>query len=280
LPFTFHPSPLSYLSPFTSYLKFKLRTLFLRWIYSYVDKAFYVGTHNKAYYLRHGLKEEQLVYAPHAVDNERFFDSEERQYEKKARVLRRELDIPDEAKVILFAGKFEPKKNPGILIDAILQLNEKVEENREAEKLDKLTFHPSPFTFHLILVGSGILESQLRQKAKDRDDITFLSFQNQSLMPVVYRLGDIFCLPSQGPGETWGLAINEAMASGRPVIASNKCGGAIDLLNKMHIFDAQSITSCFTTLKNIINSTDLPDKSKNINEWQLEKIVIALENSL
>ena len=122
-----------------SHLKFKLRTLFLRWIYSYVDKAFYVGTHNKAYYLHHGLKEEQLVYAPHAVDNERFFDNEERQYEKKAREWRHELGIPDEAKVILFAGKFEPKKNPDILIDAVIQLNENAEDNREAEKLDKQT---------------------------------------------------------------------------------------------------------------------------------------------
>jgi glycosyltransferase involved in cell wall biosynthesis len=46
----------------------------------------------------------------------------------------------------------------------------------------------------------------------------------------VYRLGDVFVLPSQGPEETWGLALNEAMASGRPVIASTKVGGARDLV--------------------------------------------------
>jgi glycosyltransferase involved in cell wall biosynthesis len=46
----------------------------------------------------------------------------------------------------------------------------------------------------------------------------------------VYRLGDIFVLPSQGPEETWGLALNEAMASGRAVIASSKAGGACDLI--------------------------------------------------
>ena len=62
------------------------------------------------------------------------------------------------------------------------------------------------------------------------DDCIFLGFQNQNIMPAVYRLADIFVLPSQGPGETWGLAINEALGCGVPVIASNKCGGAIDLL--------------------------------------------------
>ena len=46
------------------------------------------------------------------------------------------------------------------------------------------------------------------------------------------RLADVFVLPSQGPGETWGLAINEAMACGRVVVASNKCGGAIDLIQE------------------------------------------------
>jgi glycosyltransferase involved in cell wall biosynthesis len=49
-------------------------------------------------------------------------------------------------------------------------------------------------------------------------------------MPVVYRLGDILVLPSKGPGETWGLAINEAMACGRAVIVSDKCGAAADMV--------------------------------------------------
>jgi glycosyltransferase involved in cell wall biosynthesis len=51
-------------------------------------------------------------------------------------------------------------------------------------------------------------------------------------MPAVYRLGDVYCLPSQGPGETWGLAINEAMASGKAIIASDKVGCAVDLVQE------------------------------------------------
>jgi len=51
-------------------------------------------------------------------------------------------------------------------------------------------------------------------------------------MPLVYRLADIFVLPSKGPGETWGLAVNEAMACKRPVIVSSKCGCAPDLVEE------------------------------------------------
>ncbi len=187
-----------------------LRRIFLRWIYSHVDKAFYVGTHNKEYYIRHGLKESQLVYAPHAIDNKRFEDIDG-ELNEKALLWRRSLGIQDDQKVLLFAGKFEPKKNPKFIISEI----EKLADIRQ---------------FKVILVGNGPLEAELKSIANDR--CIFLPFQNQKIMPLVYRMGDIFILPSTGPGETWGLAINEALASGIPVIASSKCGGAINLINK------------------------------------------------
>jgi glycosyltransferase involved in cell wall biosynthesis len=58
--------------------------------------------------------------------------------------------------------------------------------------------------------------------------VHFLPFQNQQAMPMVYRLGHAYVLPSKS--ETWGLALNEAMACGRPVIASSQVGAARDLV--------------------------------------------------
>jgi glycosyltransferase involved in cell wall biosynthesis len=43
-------------------------------------------------------------------------------------------------------------------------------------------------------------------------------------------MADVFVLPSKGPGETWGLAVNEAMACSGAVLVSNKCGCAADLV--------------------------------------------------
>ena len=51
------------------------------------------------------------------------------------------------------------------------------------------------------------------------------------MMPSVYKSADVFVLPSGGPGETWGLAVNEAMAAGKPVLVSDKCGCAPDLVD-------------------------------------------------
>jgi len=190
-----------------------IRRQFLNWIYRYVDKVLYVGQANKAYFEAHGIRENQLVFVPHAVDNDHFYDSPGKGYQKKARQGRIDLGISEEAIVFLFAGKFIPKKDPLLLINAFKQLNDSTNQQ-----------------INLILVGNGPLESRLKKAADGYPNILFLPFQNQSLMPVVYRMGNVFVLPSRGPGETWGLAVNEAMACSRPVIASTKTGCRGDLV--------------------------------------------------
>lgn len=186
-----------------------LRRLFLRWVYRHVDVALYVGENNRAYFEAHGLEEESLAWVPHAVENDRFARVEDG--EQRARHWRREIGISDEEVVFLFAGKFEPKKAPDTLLDAFVRC--------------------SRDDVHLVFVGSGPMEEELHGRGKERPNVHMLGFQNQSRMPVVYRLGDVFVLPSRGPGETWGLAVNEAMACGRPVVVSDRVGCAPDLVD-------------------------------------------------
>ena len=186
------------------------RRIFLRWVYSHTDYALYVGKNSHDYFYKHGLKEDQLVWVPHAVDNERFGGPDE--YEQDAKQWKQELGLSDDDLVLLFAGKLEPKKDP----DFMLRMAENLKDPR----------------LKLIIVGNGKLEEELKMKARPDQRIIFLDFQNQQKMPLVYRLCDIFVLPSVGPGETWGLAVNEAMACKRPVIVSAKCGCAPDLVEE------------------------------------------------
>lgn len=187
------------------------RRVLLKWVYRHIDIALYTGEANRQYYLKHGIKEAQLIYGPHAVENERFFDADEL-YEQRAAAWRRQLDIPDTSTVFLFAGKLEPKKDPLILPACFELIKEK--------------------DLCLLIVGNGALEQEVKQKAAADKRIRFLDFQNQQQMPVVYRLGDVFVLPSKGPGETWGLSVNEAMACSKPVIVSNRCGCANELVHE------------------------------------------------
>jgi len=244
-------------------IKSFFKTIFLTWVYKHVDYALYVGANNKAYYKKYGLKEDQLMFAPHAIDNKRF--GANRQHE--AVLLRQGPGIERDELLILFAAKLEEKKAPLQLLDAFLNLNKT--------------------GVHLLFVGNGPLENQLKQKATDNCYIHFMDFQNQSQMPAVYQACDLFCLPSAGPGETWGLAINEAMASGKAILTSDKVGAAADLIKPGQngtIFKAGDLTDLAFHLNDLLQAgkkalVNMGECSKKfIKNRDFETQVIVMES--
>lgn len=246
----------------TGRIKSLVRSLFLKRIYRNVDYALYTGSNNKAYFKKCGLKEKQLFFAPHAVDNDRFATGRK----DEAFALRNQLGISSDEKLLLFAGKFESKKDPLLLLEAFTDMNE-------------------PGT-HLLFAGNGILETELKNKASMHKNVHFIDFQNQLYMPVVYQACNIFCLPSKGPGETWGLAINEAMACGKTILISNKAGAGTDLVKDHEnglIFNAGDLTDLKSKLKTLLlyNKTALftigQQSRQIIEEWSFGKQVEAIE---
>lgn len=171
--------------------------------------ALYVGSANREYFSLHGVPDERLFHSPHAVDNARFFAARDAA-EVDAAEWRRALGIPEDHRVILFAGKFEEKKRPLDLLHAF----------RDAG-LERVS---------LLYVGSGRQETVLRTAAAGTRNVFFAPFRNQTQMPTTYAACDVLVLPSFGPAETWGLAVNEAMCLARPVIASDHVGCARDLV--------------------------------------------------
>lgn len=248
--------------------KTKLRRLVLKSVYRYVDKALYVGEANKSYFLKHGLDLSQLIYVPHAIDNERFIGQDD-QFDNKANLWRKSLGYGANDIVVLFVGKFEPKKQPDYLLQAVQMANKHREER-----------------IKLLFVGNGKLEKELKKMAGEDKHIQFLPFQNQSQMPIVYRLGHILCLPSKGPGDTWGLAVNEAMASGITVMASDKVGCVYDIIDHPtngFIF-AHNNPPELSTLLNKLDLKLLEDMGslaqKKIQKWSFQKLVANIEKAV
>ncbi len=166
-----------------------------------------VGRANTAYFERYGVPKHRLFFTPHAVDNARFSAAGN---EKAGRAWRRDLGLAEADRLILFAGKFERKKRPDLLIRAFRSL--------------------APERATLLLVGSGTMEPELRRLAEGNGRIRFLPFQNQSVMPRVHAGADLLVLPSEGAGETWGLVVNEAQCAGRAVLVSDQVGCHPDLV--------------------------------------------------
>jgi len=127
-------------------IKKLLRVGLLKWVYKHIDFALSPGSASDAYFKRAGLTASQIIRAPHAVDNDTFAAGHEEK-EREAVYWRSQLGIADDHNVFLFAGKLEPKKNPILLINAFIELS----------KFRK--------DIHLIIVGNGILEDELKRLA-------------------------------------------------------------------------------------------------------------------
>ena len=106
---------------------------------------------------------------------------------------------------ILFVGRLEKRKGLECLIHACAIVKKHFSK------------------FRLIVVGPGTrLRPGYQELARDLqfDDIVFTDFVSHEELPEYYRTADIFCSPATG-GESFGIVLLEAMACGKPVVASN-----------------------------------------------------------
>jgi glycosyltransferase involved in cell wall biosynthesis len=82
-----------------------------------------------------------------------------------------------------------------------------------------------------VLLGDGPLKSDLCRLVSDlglNACVHLPGFKQYHELPVYYGLASAFVHASTT--EQWGLVVNEAMASGLPVLVSNRCGCAQDLV--------------------------------------------------
>jgi glycosyltransferase involved in cell wall biosynthesis len=144
------------------------------------------------------------------------------------------LNLANDAFVVLFAGKLEEKKRTWQAIEAVARLGAGAV---------------------LIVAGSGEMEERCRKAAADSQaDVRFVGFRNQTEIAKLYGLADCLVLPSDS-GETWGLVVNEALASGLPCVVSERVGCAPDLVENgvtgyvSRFGDADSIADCLSRVR-------------------------------
>jgi glycosyltransferase involved in cell wall biosynthesis len=133
---------------------------------------------------------------------------------------------------------------------------------------------PRPY---LLFVGDGPLRGGLMAQAGAQagGDVRFLGFRNQSELPALYDLCDVFVLPSNY--EPWGLVINEVMNARKPVIVSACVGAAPDLVKpgvngwSYPTGDVAALAEC---LRQAFADADLPAMGQQslelINRWDFQ----------
>ncbi len=203
--------------PDGSGLKGWLKAHYLQWIFKRCRAFLAIGSLNKAYYLNRGVSGERIFSMPYGIDND-FFREHAIKAEQSSLALRDKHGLLPDQPVILVPGKLIERKHPELALHAWRHLI----EQKKGEKISKQSA--------LLFAGDGPLAATLMSEAESYEAVKFLGFCNQTELPALYNLADVVVIPSEE--EPWGLVVNEAMACGTAVIASDQVGSAYDLIGQ------------------------------------------------
>jgi glycosyltransferase involved in cell wall biosynthesis len=252
----------------------------LRQLLRCVDRFLYIGEANRQFYLEQGIDNDRLVPAPYCVDNTRFAAAAAAVRTDRHHI-RAEWGIPAEAFCFLFAGKFLAKKRPFDLIEATRHLQRAFPRKK----------------IHLLWVGTGELGAKLRRachvcldaESDERigastgyngPNASFVGFLNQSEISRAYVAADCLVLPSDAQ-ETWGLVVNEAMASGLPCIVSDACGCREDLVEPIQpnlCYPVGDITALERAMAAAVTDCPVPELfTAHISKYDVAQTVDTVE---
>lgn len=153
---------------------------------------------------------------------------------ERARNNARNLLGVDENIMLLYVGRFVHTKGLDILINAVKKLD-----------LENIRLG-------IYLVGDDNSIEFIREVADEKVVIHTEGFKNKEALSKYYLATDFFILPTRE--DIWGLVINEALAYSLPVISSDRCGAALELIKdgkNGYLFHSEDVEGLAHILKNL-----------------------------
>jgi len=173
------------------------------------------GTPHADYLAQLGLPRDRIFKGYDIVDND-CFEAGAARARSKEQGTRNRLGLPE--KYFLASARFVGKKNIPRLIRAYARYRALAEK---------------PEIWKLVLLGDGPLRATLDSQLSTlnlHDHVLLPGFIQYEELPAYLGLASAFVHASTT--EQWGLVVNEAMASDLPVLVSNRCGCAADLVQE------------------------------------------------
>ena len=197
-----------------------------------------IGKLNDEYWKHYFGEDFPMFPMPYSVDN-KFFLQKALEAAPHRETLRRDLGLSPGKPVILFASKLQTRKRCVDLVEAYIRLS------------PERGVDPDAF---LLIVGDGEERASLEARVRESglSSVRFLGFRNQTELPAIYNLSDVFVLPSIY--ETWGLIVNEVMNVGRPIIVTDRVGCQPDLVHDGYngfvypVADVERLSQCLRRL--------------------------------
>lgn len=181
---------------------------------------------------------ERIYVCPRGVNAEQF--SPARKSEQTKSEMRRRANIPENAVVLLYAGRISPEKNIKLLPDLMAILAQDAETD-----------------YRLLVAGAGPQADWLNEETVRRipNKIIQLGHLDKETLANYYANADVFVHPN--PREPFGIAPLEAMASGTPTLAPN-AGGLLSYATDENMWLVAPTAENFArAVREIISDEDL-----------------------
>lgn len=178
------------------------------------------------------LPARKLIAIPNGVDYDRFATATPTDLAH--------VGIPAESRVLLFVGRLDPQKNPDLLLQAFAELSASFPD------------------LHLVFVGAGPLDTELREQTKSlglQGRVSFLG--SRADIPDLMQRSTALVLPSRWEGMP--NVILEAQAAGLPVIASAVDGvnELIELRKTGLLFPSEDLQACRSAIETLLQNETL-----------------------
>ena len=203
------------------------------------------GTHeHKRYFREYGMAEERIFLMPMMVNNQKFSTTRPK---------------PDSPFTFLYVGRIIPHKNVQTLIESF--------QKAFSDRSDVL----------LRIVGRGESLASLQSRYSDVPNIRFEGAKFGRDLVETYHTSHVLVIPSLY--EPWGLVVNEAMAAGLPVLASDRVGAVGDLVRDGEtgfVFDPENIDELSRLMQKIRSDRTLYETLASraeklmIEEWNYD----------
>ncbi len=174
---------------------------------SLFDRAVTGGKAHVSYLTQLGFPADRIAGFYDVVDNDMFREGTNRLRSESSS----NYNLP--SRYFLYVGRLAEEKNVATLLASWI------------------AYRTQGGTWPLVLVGDGPESESLHTAAANSpfsSDILFPGLKSSRELLPFYAFAGCFVLPSTR--EPWGLVVNEAMASALPVLVSNRCGCAADLV--------------------------------------------------
>jgi glycosyltransferase involved in cell wall biosynthesis len=223
------------------FIKDRISTLmwpFIRYISSHASALIVPGVKSREFFVRIGVPKSRIFIAPNAS-----YLKISTSHEEEIEETRRKLGLTDKT-VILYFGRVTRIKGVSTLLKAFKQLSSKRKD------------------VYLVVAGDvdPIYKTELDGLCKhlNTSDFKITGHLSMKDREIYFELADVVVVPSVT--EVWGLAINEALVAGKPVISTNTTGASYDLIQNHvngFIIPSENVHALLCSLKRLVENPNL-----------------------